>query len=549
MKAENRGKPTAPHFGSPRACLTLLFLLLLILGGTNLAYFWINCPIDLSGDEAQYWDWSRKLDWSFYSKPPGVAIIIRAATAVLGESMPAIRTPATLFFLAIVLGVYVLSWVLLHSHRVGLLAAVLCSLSPIMIYLSGAMTIDVPMIALWTWASVCAAVVVSASEPVGDRGHGAFWGWWMLVGVLVGLGFLMKYSAMIWFLGLLLLLLWQRAPLRQWLGGLVALGVACLFTVPVIWWNVLHDWVGLRHVARQTGAEGGQFHPGNVLEMIGGQFAAVSPPIALVMIAAVAWGLRASRRTTPHARSDNDHAAPIRFLLALAAPFWLLTFLVSFAAKVQVNWPAPAYVTLLVLSAAFLVRQAETTESWPRWRPIAWAILIFGLGAHVFMRDSSLLLPALKRFGLGDRTVAPVDVLSRLRGLEELGQIVDRLRRQLGDDSLILCDSYQQTALMAFYVPGRPRTFHAGLYFARPQRMNQYALWPEMQLDQPHLVGRNAVYVGKGGPLPEPLPRAFERVERLPDVPVMVRGVQVTTFKLWKCYGFRGLQRPSGGGF
>src|SRR5262249_25418158 len=48
---------------------------LLILGsaGLHVSYLSGNCPLDLGQDEAHYWDWSRHLDWSYYSKGPLVA--------------------------------------------------------------------------------------------------------------------------------------------------------------------------------------------------------------------------------------------------------------------------------------------------------------------------------------------------------------------------------------------------------------------------------------------------------------------------------------------
>src|SRR4051812_19729143 len=53
-----------------------------------------DCPIDLSGDEAHYWDWSRQLDLSYYSKGPLVAYLIRASCAAFGDVMWAVRFPA-----------------------------------------------------------------------------------------------------------------------------------------------------------------------------------------------------------------------------------------------------------------------------------------------------------------------------------------------------------------------------------------------------------------------------------------------------------------------
>jgi hypothetical protein len=38
--------------------------------------------LELSPDEAHYWEWSRRLDWSYYSKGPFVAYLIALSTAL-----------------------------------------------------------------------------------------------------------------------------------------------------------------------------------------------------------------------------------------------------------------------------------------------------------------------------------------------------------------------------------------------------------------------------------------------------------------------------------
>ena len=43
--------------------------------------------ISLFFDEAQYWDWSRSLQWGYYSKPPVIAAIIRASQSRLSAML------------------------------------------------------------------------------------------------------------------------------------------------------------------------------------------------------------------------------------------------------------------------------------------------------------------------------------------------------------------------------------------------------------------------------------------------------------------------------
>ena len=48
----------------------------------NAAYVAWGCPHDLAPDEAHYWDWSRNLDWGYYSKGPLIAWLIRGELGV-----------------------------------------------------------------------------------------------------------------------------------------------------------------------------------------------------------------------------------------------------------------------------------------------------------------------------------------------------------------------------------------------------------------------------------------------------------------------------------
>ena len=44
-------------------------------------------PLQLYPDEAQYWLWSRTLDWGYYSKPPVIAWLIWSTTHVGGDAV------------------------------------------------------------------------------------------------------------------------------------------------------------------------------------------------------------------------------------------------------------------------------------------------------------------------------------------------------------------------------------------------------------------------------------------------------------------------------
>src|SRR5215468_11788772 len=47
--------------------------------------------IELSNDEAYQWLWSKHLALSYYSKPPGIALIQRAGTSFFGDTQFGVR--------------------------------------------------------------------------------------------------------------------------------------------------------------------------------------------------------------------------------------------------------------------------------------------------------------------------------------------------------------------------------------------------------------------------------------------------------------------------
>lgn len=522
---------------TPGVCRAILAAALVLGFVGHLLYLTDDCPIDLSGDEAHYWDWSRQLDLSYYSKGPLVAYVIRASCSVFGDTMWAVRLPALILATGTGLVTYLLARKLFDSERIALGAVLLNALVPMFIAGSVLMTIDPPFFFCWALATYLAAIAIF------DRR-----GWcWPLIGVVVGVGFLAKYAMFLW-LPTMLLALWIDRPSRPMLrkpGPWVATGVALLFTLPVIVWNARHGWVSLRHVARQTGTDAvDRFAPMNVLEFVGGQIGVLGPSLVVLMVGAAVYAWRRRDAAT------NPHARQMRFLLAIGLPFLALTTLTSLRTKVQLNWPAPAYFTLLMLTAYFIATRLRDRATWRPWRPWVWTTIGMGLLATPVLHHTDMLYPLIRwqhnfRGAKGEPSARRLDVTVKLKGHAETGALVSRELEKLGPGAVVICEDYQETALMAFYVSGQPKTYCAGSYFTRKRkRHSQYDIWPDRSLDpddHPELVGRDAVYVGF---MNDDIRGAFERVEEQFDLDIVRRGVKIGTFRYARCFGFKGLKSP-----
>src|SRR5579885_2269137 len=130
----------------------LAALLILSAAAFRLGYLAGPGAPDLAPDEAHYWDWSRHPDWSYYSKGPLVAYLIRAGCAA-ADLLPgppdrnpalAVRLPAVACGSLLLVALYALA--VQAYHREGLAAGVVAVALTAPVVSAGAslMTIDAP---------------------------------------------------------------------------------------------------------------------------------------------------------------------------------------------------------------------------------------------------------------------------------------------------------------------------------------------------------------------------------------------------------------------
>ena len=82
----------------------IVFFILIIITVLRIYSLHVS-PIELSVDEAQYWHWSRNIDFGYFTKPPLVAWMIAFSTFIFGNEEWAVRllSPITHLFISLVL--------------------------------------------------------------------------------------------------------------------------------------------------------------------------------------------------------------------------------------------------------------------------------------------------------------------------------------------------------------------------------------------------------------------------------------------------------------
>lgn len=508
---------------STKAARSLRPVLLLVAAAlaVRVVYLVWICRYELVEDEAHYWLWSRWLEWSYYSKGPGVAWAIRGSTMVFGDAEWAVRLPTVIASAIGALAIGALARdVVADAHdragqqgvggatgawaapsRVGLLAALAYTLAPALQATAIVMTIDGPYVACWSVA--CWA----CWRAMRTGGSGAFW---PLVGAAIGIGFLFKYTVLLLVPGLI-----AFAILRSRGGRLRTmspergaspvmrgcLALACVLVVagmaPVVYWNAQNHWPTLKHLLGHLGVAGGdmpvaragaggesKWSPWWLPELLGQQIALIGPWLFLAFLP---WAPRLVEQ-----RQDAHTGDPRRtgrlFLLCAGAPILIFYAIVSLITEPEGNWPMAAYATLLPLAAwigadAMAHRAAsrargERTPGPVKLRIRLWRIgisyaIIAAMFVHLMDRvgDAALALDRQVWFHdryhrmLGRDPSKPEstmrDPAGRLRGAREMAGHVSELLAGLRDgtqrEPFVVAQHYGRASQLAYYLRRGPR--------------------------------------------------------------------------------------------
>ncbi|HTB83892.1 MAG TPA: glycosyltransferase family 39 protein [Candidatus Sulfotelmatobacter sp.] len=425
--------------------------------------------INLSGDEAYQWIWSKHLALSYYSKPLGIALLQKLGTLIGGDTEFGVRFCSPL--IAAIMGILVLHFLAREtSPRTAFFALVATFAVPLLCVGSVLITIDPPLALCWMWATIAGWRAISAKGTAWD---------WFVVGLAMGLGFLCKYMAAAqiacWII-IFALMPSARLHLKK-PGPWLALVVFLICTLPVIIWNAQNHWVTLGHVAYNAGlTKNGHFTLSYFGDFSAQEFGLLDP----VFFIAVLWaGFAFWKRRT--------EKLLWLFLACMGLPLFYGCWLWSFHSRVQPNHPAAAIAPMFCLAAVYFHEHQRIAKK------ILIAGLIIGFPVVALIHSTSLTKPLL-----GGKLPGDVDIAHRLYGWRETAQVVEAEHKFFGTNSFILADDYQAAGLYTFYSPSACAAVTNDtplVYCLRDGApTSQFYLWDNYDY-QKHRKGQNAIYI------------------------------------------------------
>ena len=425
--------------------------------------------IELSGDEAYQWTWSKHLALSYFSKPAGIACLQKFGTWIGGDTDFGVRFCSPL--LAAILGWLVLRFLAREADPRTAFWSLLATLAvPLLCVGSVLMTIDPPLVLCWVWATLAGWRALRPEATTRD---------WLWVGLAMGLGFLFKPMAAAqiacWAI-FFALAADYRSQLKK-PGPWLALAVIGICSLPVLIWNAQHGWVMLGHIGGNAGLDK-KWEPTLRFfgEFIGAEVGLLNP----VLFLAVLWASIAFWR--------RRREKPLWLYLAcMGAPLFYGCWLWSLHSRVQPNQCVAAIVPMFCLGILYWRESTRAAKF-----ILAGGFLI-GIPMVLFLHSSSIT-----KVIVGAKLPGDVDISHRLRGWKEAATTVEQVRQEFDPAAFVIADNYGDTGLLSIYSPPARQAVSTDqplVYCVRGDRISsQFYLWDQYDY-QKHRVGQNAIYV------------------------------------------------------
>jgi 4-amino-4-deoxy-L-arabinose transferase-like glycosyltransferase len=339
---------------------------------------------------------------------------------------------------------------------------------------------------------------------------------WLLLGALLGLAGLSKYTAIFIALPVIICLLAAHGArvLRQ-SAPWVALLLALLLVVPVFIWNAQHDWISFAYQLHHGKGSAWQASPMGLFLLA-----------QLLMYALPVWGALGLWRMRLSLGQSAALPKPFLGLLSFfALPFGVLMLLAGGGSSLP-HWTAPAWVALLPFAGVGLAAQ------WAQGRRFLAGLL--GVAQGVICALLFILLYSAGPSQLvSSEQPETINPLSDFYGWDRVGQRAQQLAKEKNIQHLAV-QNWTLASRLAWYA--RPLPVHV-----LDPAFDQFSLWTgELPLgaDAILLEWSQMAYklpVGDG---------MFQTCEPAANLPVSRAERVVSRFNLYLCRGWGGKPHP-----
>lgn len=320
--------------------------------------------LELGNDEVYYWTYALYPDWSHFDHPPMVGWVIQLFSLNLLLDHALFLRLSSIVFMALNTWIIFQAGKLIRDERTGFYAALLYNTSVYAFVITGVFILpDTPQNLFWM-LSLLLMLRLFRMEGNSQKSNKQM----LLLGLTIGLAVLSKYTGVFLWLGAgLYILLFERSWLfRPAFYGALLITTVC--SLPIIIWNMQHDWISFTFQGARVSFFEGGLRPDFFFQELFGQMGYNNPVNYVLTLLAVIAALRGNLRL---------HAAHRRLLLLIALPLiGVFLFFALFRATLP-HWTGPAFNTLLLLAALRLAEIKPVGKVFPGSIRVAAGLLVF----------------------------------------------------------------------------------------------------------------------------------------------------------------------------
>ncbi len=331
---------------------------------------------DLFGDEAQYWLWSKNLDFGYYSKPPLLSWFVFLFCFLFGDNFFVIKIIPIFFYILSSYLIYLIAYKLWKNKELAFLASVTFFLMPAVSFSSFILSTDVLLIFFWNMSLFQLLNLLNKARTVN----------FVLLGLFLGLAFLSKYAAVYFFLCLAFLFFEKRVRVvisSNIFAVFLFFVVFLLVVSPNIIWNINNGWLTFGHTADNAALDRISFNLFNVVIFILSQAVMLGPVIFIVFFFVIKKNLI----------SEFNN----RFLVYFSFPIFFIILIESYLVRANANWAAVSLISFLILFVRVVFKHNKAFLNINNVLNLLLGVVFFGLIA-----TSSKLEPFKRISGISD---------------------------------------------------------------------------------------------------------------------------------------------------
>ncbi|HEX2381321.1 MAG TPA: glycosyltransferase family 39 protein [Acidimicrobiales bacterium] len=205
-----------------------------IVGAIVVVFHLATAPIySYHRDEFYYLASGRRLAWGYVDHPPLTPFLYRLSDTLFGSSLLGLRVVPALLHGGLVVMTALLARELGGDTRAQVAAAIAAAVAPMLLTLGHFLGTVTPEVLIWCAITLFVIRLLNGGDPR----------LWLVVGALIGVGLLDKWTTGFLIVGLAvgLLLVPERTVLRTpWL--LAGIAVALVIWAPNLLWQARHGW-------------------------------------------------------------------------------------------------------------------------------------------------------------------------------------------------------------------------------------------------------------------------------------------------------------------